>query len=120
MKKKNQNKSTKLDIGISSQVILMGIVSLFTDISSDMIESILPLFIIGIGGTKLILGLISGVTTASANIFKGLSGYLSDKVNKRKVFVVGGYTISNLSKPFIGFSISWEMVLALKASDPHG
>ncbi|TFF97749.1 MAG: MFS transporter [Promethearchaeota archaeon] len=116
----NQNISSKLFLGISSQVLLMGFVSLFTDISSDMIESILPLFIFEIGGTAVILGLISGVTNASANIFKGLSGYLSDKVNKRKAFVVGGYTISNLSKPFIGVSPSWEMVLALKASDRFG
>ncbi len=121
MSEKNKNKiSTTLYFGISSQVILMGFVSLFTDVSSDMIESILPLFIFEIGGTAVILGLISGVTTASANIFKGLSGYLSDKINKRKVFVVGGYAISNLSKPFIGFSPSWEMVLALKASDRFG
>jgi len=116
----NQNKSTKLYFGISSQIILMGFVSLFTDVSSDMIESILPLFIFEIGGTAVLLGLISGVTTASANIFKGLSGYLSDKINKRKVFVAGGYIISNLSKPFIGLSPSWEMVLALKASDRFG
>jgi len=117
---KSQNRKTKLYFGISSQVILMGFVSLFTDISSDMIESILPLFIFEIGGTAVLLGLISGVTNASANIFKGLSGYLSDKVNKRKIFVAGGYTISNLSKPFIGLSPSWEMVLALKASDRFG
>ncbi|MGV9172090.1 MAG: MFS transporter, partial [Promethearchaeia archaeon] len=92
-KTKSKGKKT-LIWGINSQVLLMGLVSLFTDISSDMIESILPLFIFQIGGTAVILGLISGVTNATSNIFKGLSGWLSDKVNKRKPFVVGGYTIS--------------------------
>ena len=122
MNESTEKNSTKkpLIFGVSTQVIIMGLVSLFTDISSDMIQSILPLFIFQIGGTAVILGLISGVTNAASNIFKGLSGWLSDKINKRKPFVVGGYTISNQSKPFIGLSPSWEMVLGLKASDRFG
>jgi MFS family permease len=106
--------------GVSVPVFIMGLVSLFTDISSEMIQSILPLFILSIGGTILILGIISGVTKALSNILKGVTGWMSDKINKRKPFVVAGYTISNLSKPFIGFSPSWEFVLGLKASDRIG
>ncbi|MFX0070592.1 MAG: MFS transporter [Candidatus Hermodarchaeota archaeon] len=98
----------------------MGLVSLFTDISSEMIQSILPLFILSIGGSFLILGLISGVTTAISNVLKGFSGWLSDKVNKRKPFVVAGYAISNFSKPFMAFSPSWEYILGLKATDRFG
>ena len=117
-KKKDQNK--KMVFGVSVPVLIMGMVSLFTDISSEMIQSILPLFILSIGGTILILGIISGTTTALSNILKGFTGWLSDKVNKRKPFVVAGYTISNLAKPFIGFSPSWEFVLAFKAIDRFG
>lgn len=117
--KKDQNQK-KMVFGVSIPVFIMGLVSLFTDISSEMIQSILPLFILSIGGTILILGIISGVTTALSNILKGFTGWLSDKVNKRKPFVVAGYTISNLAKPFIGFSPTWEFVLGFKAIDRFG
>jgi len=98
----------------------MGLVSLFTDISSESIQSIIPLFILEIGGSTLILGLISGVTNAIANILKGITGWMSDKINKRKPFIVAGYTLSNLSKPLIGLSPSWGMVLGLKTTDRIG
>jgi len=107
-------------LGVSIPVFLMGLVSLFTDISSESIQSILPLFIFEIGGTGLTLGLISGVTDAIANILKGITGWLSDKLNRRKPFVLAGYSLSNLSKPFIGFSPTWELVLALKSTDRVG
>lgn len=110
----------KMILGVSVPVFIMGLVSFFTDVSSEMIQAILPLFIISIGGTVFILGLISGVTTALSNIMKGLSGWLSDKINKRKPFIVAGYSISNLSKPFIGFSPSWQYILGLKATDRIG
>ncbi len=106
--------------GVSIPVFLMGLVSLFTDISSESIQSILPLFIFEIGGSVLILGLISGITNAIANILKGITGWMSDKINKRKPFIVAGYSLSNLSKPLIGLSPSWEMVLGLKATDRVG
>jgi len=116
----NSNNKERMIFGVSVPVFIMGLVSFFTDVSSEMIQSILPLFIISIGGTVLILGLIAGVTTAISNILKGVTGWTSDKINKRKPFVVAGYTISNLSKPFIGFSPTWEYILGLKAIDRLG
>jgi MFS family permease len=116
----NSFQRTKLILGVSVPIFIMGLVSFFTDVSSEMIQSILPFFILEIGGTGLILGLITGVTIAISNILKGISGWLSDKINKRKPFVVAGYTLSNLSKPFISFSPSWEMVLILKSADRFG
>lgn len=110
----------KLIFGVSLPIFLLGLVSLFTDISSESIQSILPLYIIEIGGTTLTLGLISGVSDAIANILKGVSGWWSDKINKRKPFIVAGYTISNLSKPIIGFTSSWELILGLKVTDRIG
>ena len=104
VKDKQVNKNQKMIFGVSIPIFIMGLVSFFTDVSSEMIQSILPLFIISIGGTVLILGLIAGVTTAISNILKGVTGWTSDKINKRKPFIVAGYTISNLSKPIIGFS----------------
>ncbi len=121
----NQSKSKsikkqRLIFGVSIPVFLMGLVSLFTDISSESIQSILPLFIIQIGGNILVLGLISGITNAIANVLKGITGWMSDKINKRKPFIVAGYSLSNLSKPLIGLSPSWEMVLGLKTTDRIG
>jgi len=121
----NQSKSKsikkqRLIFGVSIPVFLMGLVSLFTDISSESIQSILPLFIIQIGGNILVLGLISGITNAIANVLKGITGWMSDRINKRKPFIVAGYSLSNLSKPLIGLSPSWEMVLGLKSTDRIG
>ena len=113
-------KKQRLIFGVSIPVVLMGLVSLFTDISSESIQSILPLFILEIGGTVLVLGLISGITNAIANVLKGITGWMSDKINKRKPFIVAGYSLSNLSKPLIGLSPSWEMVLGLKTTDRIG
>ena len=113
-------KKKRLIFGVSIPVFLMGLVSLFTDISSESIQSILPLFIFEIGGSVLALGLISGITNAIANILKGITGWMSDKINKRKPFIVAGYSLSNLSKPLIGLSSSWEMVLGLKTTDRIG
>ena len=115
-----KSNSKKLILGVSIPVFIMGLVSLFTDISSESIQSILPLFIFEVGGTGITLGLISGITNAIANVLKGVTGWMSDKINKRKPFVVSGYALSNLSKPLIGFSPSWEFVLALKATDRVG
>ena len=113
-------KKQRLIFGVSIPVFLMGLVSLFTDISSESVQIILPSFIIEIGGTVLVLGLISGITNAIANVLKGITGWMSDKINKRKPFIVAGYSLSNLSKPLIGLSPSWEMVLGLKTTDRIG
>ncbi|MHA1508847.1 MAG: MFS transporter [Promethearchaeota archaeon] len=113
-------KKKRLIFGVSIPVFLMGLVSLFTDISSESIQSILPLFILDIGGSVLALGIISGITNAIANILKGITGWMSDKINRRKPFIVAGYSLSNLSKPLIGLSPSWEMVLGLKTTDRIG
>ena len=87
MTEEEQNKKPeKMILGVSVPVFIMGLVSFFTDVSSEMIQAILPLFIVSIGGSILILGLIAGVTTALANVMKGFTGWLSDKVNKRKPF----------------------------------
>ena len=118
--KETSNKTIKLIFGVSAPIFIMGLVSFFTDVSSEMIQSILPFFILEVGGTGIILGLIIGLTTAISNILKGISGWVSDRINKRKPFVVAGYSISNLSKPFMAFSPSWQYILGLKATDRFG
>jgi len=116
----NSVKKRRLIFGVSVPVLLMGLVSLFTDMSSESIQSIFSLFIISIGGNALILGLISGITNAIANVLKGITGWMSDKINKRKPFILAGYSLSNLSKPLMGLSPSWEMAFGLKITDRIG
>ncbi len=110
----------KLIFGISINVLLMGFVSLFTDVSSEMITAILPQFLLALGANVLMVTLVTGVTTAVANIIKGISGWLAERLNRRKAFVVAGYALSNIVKPFIGVQTNWVGVLALKVTDRVG
>ena len=74
-------RTEKIIFGVAAPVFILGLVSLFTDISSEMIVSILPLFVFEVGGTIIVLGLITGITEATANILKGVSGWWSDKIS---------------------------------------
>jgi MFS family permease len=107
--------------GISINILLLGFVSLFTDIAGEIITTLMPLFIIvSLGGGALQVGLINGISDALANIIKGISGRISDKIKKRKAFVITGYAISTVSRPLIGIQTNWLAVLGLKMTDKIG
>ena len=101
-------------------VILLGVVSLVNDISSDMILPILPLFIASIGGGAVAVGAIGGIADAFASILKAFSGYISDKFDKRKPLVTAGYFISALSKSLYALAYSWPVVFILRIGDKLG
>jgi MFS family permease len=105
---------------MSSNIILLGIVSFITDTSSDMMWPILPMFITSIGGTGLAIGLISGLAESIASILKVFSGYWSDKIGKRKPLVALGYTISSTSKLFFPLITTWQHLLLLKPLERFG
>lgn len=106
---------------ISRNVIAMGIVSFFNDTASEMIYPVLPLFLTGVLGAPMAaVGLIEGVAEASASIFKVLSGWLSDRIGRRKPFVILGYSLSTLSKPLFGLTTSWHGALVARTSDRFG
>jgi MFS family permease len=108
-------------IGISSTVLFLGIVSFFTDISTEIVLAILPLFLVyQIGVTADIIGVIEGAAESISSIFKSISGYISDKIGKRKKIVVIGYGISNIVKPFLGISYDWLHVLIIRITDRIG
>ena len=86
--------------GISINILLLGIVSFFNDMSSEMIMPILPMFITALGGTGLIIGLIGGLRDSISSILKVVCGYWSDKIGKRKIFVTSGYLSSAIFKYF--------------------
>lgn len=110
----------KLIKGIEFNVILLGITSFLTDVSSEIILPILPLFILALGGTGLIVGLIAGLGDSLASILKVFSGYWSDKLGKRKIFVSTGYLTSACSKILLAFSIAWQHILVLRPLERVG
>jgi len=88
-------------IGIRN-VVALGFVSFFTDFSTEMILGILPLFIVtNLGASRTILGGIEGSSELISYAFRMVSGSLSDKLRKRKIFVLAVYGLSTISKPFL-------------------
>lgn len=96
---------------IPLNVIVLGIVSLFTDAASEMIYPLVPIFVASLGSGAVILGVIEGVAETTAAMLKLFSGIISDKIQKRKLLVVIGYAISSLIRPFTGIvSGAWQIV----------
>ena len=86
------------------------------DISSEMIHALLPLFLtVGLGTSVVLVGLIEGVAEATASIAKVFSGYLSDRIGRRKPLILLGYALGALSKPF--FAIAGAPAMAKKGFD---
>lgn len=107
--------------GIPSTVIALGMVSLFTDLSSEMIYPLLPVFLSSVlGASAIALGLIEGVAESTAALLKVVSGMWSDRSGRRKAFVLGGYALSCAVRPLIGLAASWTFVLAMRFSDRVG
>lgn len=102
-------------------VIVLGLVSFLNDISSEMITPLLPLFLtVTLGAGPAIVGLVEGLAEATASILKLVSGWVVDRGWNAKKLVVGGYTVSNTSRPLIGFSLIWGWVLVLRFLDRVG
>lgn len=95
--------------------------SFLTDISSEMIVYLIPLFLSNILGVRTaVIGLIDGVAETTASLLKIYSGALSDKLGTRKWLAVLGYSLSTLSKPFLYFANSWGWVLGVRFGDRAG
>ena len=102
-------------------IIILGVTSLLTDISSEMVYPILPIFLVTtLGASPAILGLIEGIAESLASLFKVFSGYFSDKIKKRKPFVIFGYASSTAGKLFLYISTSWMYVLIGRVIDRFG
>jgi len=106
---------------IPSAVWALGFVSLFMDVSSELIHALLPLFLVDrLGATLLTVGLIEGVAEATAGITKVFSGALSDWFGRRKLLAVLGYGLGALSKPLFPLAGSAGLVLAARFVDRVG
>ncbi len=111
----------KNNFGIPRNVFALGWVSFFNDFASEMIYPIVPIFLTGFLGVPVaIVGLIEGIAESTASILKVFSGWLSDKFQKRKPFVISGYALSTFSKIILGLSYIWPFVLIARFLDRFG
>ncbi|HVJ13684.1 MAG TPA: MFS transporter, partial [Burkholderiales bacterium] len=106
---------------IPAGIWALGLVSMLADISSEMIHSLLPLFMVTVLGTSaLTVGLIEGAAEATALIVKVFSGALSDYLGKRKLLAVLGYGLSALTKPLFAVATSAGIVMTARVVDRVG
>ncbi|MBI5555895.1 MAG: MFS transporter [Elusimicrobia bacterium] len=102
-------------------VIIVGITSLLTDISSEMVYPLLAIFLnTALGASPAVIGLIEGLAESLASILKVFSGYISDKLKVRKSLAIIGYSSSTIGKAFLYLATSWWWVLAARVIDRFG
>lgn len=107
--------------GIPRGIWALGFVSMFMDISSEMIHSLLPVFLVQVlGASATALGVLEGIAEATVNVFKMLSGALSDWLGKRKVLALIGYGMAALTKPLFPVASSFSTVFAARLVDRIG
>ena len=110
-----------LAYGLTANVVVLGVVSLFTDISSEMIMPILPFFLIQVlGANALIVGIQEGLADGVVSFMKVFSGRFSDAAGKRKRFVGAGYALSTLMKALFPFAQSWPEFLGMRIVERTG
>ena len=106
---------------LGRNVIGLGAVSFFTDVSTEMIYPLLPVFLAGVlGANASFIGAIEGTAETTASLLKLLSGWWSDKVSTRKPFVVAGYLLASIVRPFTAAAHSAGQVLAIRVTDRVG
>ena len=107
--------------GFNPNVFFLGLVSLLTDVSSEMIFTLVPLFLANVlGAAATIIGLVGGLSESIDVVFRVFSGWISDRVGRRKPLAVLGYSISTVAKPFMYLASTWGVVLAVRFSDRIG
>jgi len=107
--------------GALRNVYMLGLVSFFTDCSSEMVFSLLPVFILGLpGGTIASLGLVEGTAEAMSYALRAVSGFFSDKFRKRKPFILAGYALSNIAKPLFATAANVSHVMVIRVVERMG
>jgi MFS family permease len=98
-------------------IYVFGFTSLFNDTASEMAYWVLPAFLASIGAGPAQLGVIEGIAESVASLVQLFSGYLADRISRRKPIVVAGYFVANLVKPLLALVTSWRQVLAIRFAD---
>lgn len=106
---------------VRGNLLIAGLVSLFTDVSSEMLVPILPLFLsVTLKTPTIAIGLIEGIAESTASLLRVFSGRIADRTGRRKPLVVAGYALSNLTKPLLALAGSWGQVLTIRFIDRVG
>lgn len=108
---------------LSGNVLYLGLVSLFTDFSSEMIYPLLPVFITGVVSpafAAIYIGLMDGIADSVSSLLKVVSGYLSDRLGRRKGLTVAGYGLSTLARPLMAGAMAGWQVVGLRFLDRIG
>jgi MFS family permease len=103
--------------GSSRNIYAFGATSLLNDTASEMAYWVLPAFLASIGAGPAQLGIIEGIAESVASFAKLLSGYLADRIPRRKPIVVSGYVVANAVKPLLALTSSWRQILAIRFAD---
>jgi MFS family permease len=107
--------------GLSRNIWAATATSFLTDISSEMVSNVLPLFLANVlGASTSAIGLIEGVAETTASLLKMVSGWLSDRMGRRKELAVLGYALSACAKPFLYMARTWSAVLGVRFADRVG
>jgi MFS family permease len=101
-------------------VIGLGLVSLFTDLSSEAIFPLLPAFLVGLGSSGAFIGAVEGSAEFVASILKFVTGVTADRRPRRKPFVLGGYGLSTIARPLVAFALAPWHVLLIRVLDRVG
>jgi len=121
MKSPRRRVPASLFAGVSRSAIIIGFVSLFSDISGEMIYPILPLFLTAtLGAPATVVGLIEGIAVGSANVIGGFSGWVSDRLGRRKPVAFFGYALTAATRPVIAAAQVWPLVLAARFAERFG
>ncbi len=117
---KTMENNEKKIFGLHRNVFFSGLTSFFTDTSTKMIYSVMPLFLLSIGASKTSISLIEGIAESTASLFKAFSGMWSDKIGKNKPFMLFGYGITALVTPLYSFVKLPVQVLFLRFFEKIG
>ena len=112
----NTESSKKKTGWLNRNVIAMGLTSLFGDAGHEMVTAVLPFFLAAIGAGPEALGFIEGFSDGASSFVKSFSGYLSDKIGKRKPIINIGYFFTGVLTPLIAAASSWLQVLGLRVT----
>ena len=101
-------------------VLALGWVSFFMDVSSEMIYPLLPVFLSSLGVGSLAIGFVAGLSESTASFFRVISGFISDRLKRRKAAILFGYGLSTLARPILALSSGWGHVLGFRLIDRAG
>jgi MFS family permease len=111
----------RLVAGLSRSAIIVGLVSLLSDISTEMIYPLVPIFLTDqLAAPKTAVGLIEGIAVGTASIVTAFSGWISDRMGRRKPVAFSGYALTAASRPLLALASVWPVVMGARFADRFG